>query len=67
MLLLHADLPEGWGSFPRDLDKLRNCAHVNLTRFNKAKWVRAAFGINTGWRMQGLRPALPRRTWDTDR
>jgi len=34
---------------------------MNLMRFNQAK--SRVPGINTGWRMERLRAALPRRTW----
>ncbi|KAK4819181.1 hypothetical protein QYF61_025996 [Mycteria americana] len=42
-------------------------AHVNLMRFNKAKFKVLHLGhpnISTDWGMKGLRAALPRRTWD---
>ena len=45
--------PEEWDIIPRDLDKFKKWASVNLTKFNKAKCRVLHMGQDTPWHMLG--------------
>jgi len=59
------DTLEGLDVIQRDLDDLETWAHVNLTRPSSKSCTQAgaAPSISTGCGMEGLRAAIPRRTW----
>lgn len=59
------DTLQGMEAVQRDLDRLKNCTHVNLMKA-KCRILHLAGAIpstNTGWAVNGLRVALGRKNW----